>query len=331
MTVLPDQWSTALLAALTERPQLPATLAARLGLHPDNLAELADQLRELGVPLETSVHGHALRPGTPTPAALRAAGFSGAYRYQPQVGSTQDELRRWADDAQAPAPAGAALLAESQTAGRGRRGRVWQAAQAGPPGAGLTFSVLLAPLQLSRLPLLPLAAGVALREACLSYLATAAEPAAGVPGLKWPNDLITPQGRKLAGILLEAELRGGSVRRAVLGIGLNVTAAPGGAACLADLAPGRSWHRAELLAAILRALEHWLSAPDAEILDAWREANFTLGRWVQVQTSGGPVSGQAQALTGSGELQVVTDAGELLTIGAGDVALIGALAAEAPR
>lgn len=336
MTVLPDQWPSDLLTALTERPQLPATLAARLGLHPDALADLAGQLRGLGVPLETSAHGYALRPGTPAPAALRAAGFPGAYRYLPQVASTQDELRRWADDAADPAPAGAALLAESQTAGRGRRGRVWQSAGgeadlSSPAAAGLTFSVLLAPLQLSRLPLLPLAAGVALRGACLSHLPAAAELTAGVPGLKWPNDLITPEGRKLAGTLLEAELRGGSVRRAVLGIGLNVAAAPGGAACLADLAPGRSWHRAELLAAILRALEHWLSAPDAEILDAWRAANLTLGRRVQVQTSGGPVSGRASALTGGGELQVVTDAGELLTIGAGDVALIGTLAAEAER
>ena len=165
---------------------------------------------------------------------------------------------------------------------------------------------------------------MALREACLDFLPAAAQPL----GLKWPNDLITPEGRKLAGILLEAEVRGGSVRRAVLGIGLNVTAAPGGAACLADLAPGQSWHRAELLAAILRALAHWLSAPDAEILAAWRGANLTLGRRVQVQTSGGPVSGWASALTGSGELQVVTDAGELLVIGAGDVELIGALTAK---
>ncbi|UWX65695.1 biotin--[acetyl-CoA-carboxylase] ligase [Deinococcus rubellus] len=326
---MPDQ----LLAALTECPQLPATLAARLGLHPDKLADLALQLQALGVPLEHLVQGYALRPGTPTPAALRAAGFSGTYRYLPQVTSTQDELRRWADDPADPAPVGAALLAESQLAGRGRRGRVWQTAggeddpSSLKTAAGLTFSVLLAPQHLGRLPLLPLAAGVALREACLECLPAAAEP----PGLKWPNDLITEDGRKLAGILLEAEVRGGSVRRAVLGIGLNVTAAPPGAVGLADLAPGHVFRRAELLAAILRALGGWLSAPDAEILGGWRIANRTLGRRVQVQTSGGPVSGQAQRLTDSGELQVVTDAGKVLMIGAGDVELIGELAAGTER
>ena len=182
MTSQPAQLPDHLLAALTEHPQRPVALAAQLGVNLNELADLVGQLRRLGVPLEVSAHGYALRPGTPTPAALRSAGFSGAYRYLPQVASTQDELRRWADDPAAPAPAGAALLAESQLAGRGRRGRVWQSAggEADPSqpedvAAGLTFSVLLAPRPLSRLALLPLAAGVALREACLEQLPAAAE------------------------------------------------------------------------------------------------------------------------------------------------------------
>ena len=97
----------------------------------------------------------------------------------------------------------------------------------------LVFSVLLrgeegSGLTLPDLALMPLAAGVALHAA-------AALPA-GV-GLKWPNDLLTRAGlprRKVAGVLLEAELRGEEARRAVLGIGVNVTAAPEGAAHLAE-------------------------------------------------------------------------------------------------
>lgn len=100
--------------------------------------------------------------------------------------------------------------------GRGRRGRAWT-----PVPGGLTFSVLLrgggedgqTPLTLPELALMPLAAGVAVQAAC------------GAGGLKWPNDLLAPDGRKLAGILLEADLRGEEARRAVLGIGLNVSGA----------------------------------------------------------------------------------------------------------
>ncbi len=304
-----------------------ASLARQLSLSLSEVRALALEARQLGVPVECSGGSYQLASGTPTRTALRAAGFAGAYRYLPQVGSTQDELRRWADDPLSPAPAGAALLAESQRAGRGRRGRAWHPsdpnAAAPAPGQALTFSVLL-PAEVLRpdmLPLLPLAAGLALREACLEHL----PPGAPTPGLKWPNDLLTPDGRKLAGILLEAEFRGGAPRRAVLGIGLNVTAAPPGAACLADLAPGQQLSRAALLAALLRALETWCAAPGSEVRRAWQSENLTLGREVQVLTASGPVRGRAAALTERGELQLLTPKGQTLTIGAGDVELIGAL------
>ncbi|AWN24721.1 biotin--[acetyl-CoA-carboxylase] ligase [Deinococcus irradiatisoli] len=299
--------------------QPEAALAQPLSLSPGELQTLALEARQLGVPVESSGAGYALAAGTPTPAALRAEGFTGAYRYLAQVGSTQDEVRRWADDPHDPAPPGAAVLAETQLAGRGRRGRVWQPT----PGQALTFSVLLPAEVLSpdSLPLLPLAAGVALREACLGRL----PPGTAAPGLKWPNDLLAPDGRKLAGILLEAELRGGSVRRAVLGIGLNVTSAPPGAACLADLAPGYPLNRAALLASLLRSLDLWCRVPGSEVRQAWQAANVTLGRDVQVQAAGGLVQGRACALTEWGELQVLTPQGQTLTIGAGDVELVGAL------
>ena len=187
------------------------------------------------------------------------------------------------------------------------------------PGSGLTFSVLLPAVSPADLPLVPLAAGVALREACRAAL----PPGAARPSLKWPNDLLTPQGRKLAGILLEVEWRGPAVRRAVLGIGLNISAAPEGAACLADLAP--HLNRAEVLVSLLRQLPKWLMAAPERLLAAWRSDNLTLGRAVRVQTAAGLVVGQAQDLTERGELLVLSESGELVTIGAGDVALVGRL------
>ena len=308
-----------LLDLLSELPQGEAVLAAQLDTDTDTLRGWAAQLRRRGVPLSISALGYALAPGTPSRAAMRAAGLSRPYRYCAQVGSTQDELRRWADDPHDPAPPGAVLLAESQTHGRGRRGRHWHT----QPGAALTFSVLLPASPPPQLRLLPLAVGLALREAC----AAALPPGTPLPALKWPNDLLTPSGQKLAGSLLETEWRGSLMRRAVLGIGLNVQAAPPGAACLADLATGQVLSRSAVLSGILAALERWLSADQPEVLRAWRGANMTLGQQVQVQTLSGIVSGIAQALSDEGDLLLTLPSGDTLSIGAGDVALIGKLEA----
>ena len=306
-----------LLGVLSAAPQPAERLASQLGCDPATIPGWARALQRQGVPLEMSELGYALAPGTPTPQAVQAAGFARPYRYCAQIGSTQDALRRWADDALSPAPAGAVLLAESQTGGRGRRGRSWQAPPL--PGAALLFSVLLPVPAPARLNLLPLAAGLAVRDACRAALPAGASP----PGLKWPNDLLSPSGGKLAGMLLEAEWRGPEVRRAVLGIGLNVRAAPEGAACLQDLAAGHGFNRAEVLAGILAALDRWLRAENAEVLDAWRQANVTLGQQVQVQTQSGPVSGVAQDIDKGGALILSLPSGQTLTISAGDVALIG--------
>src|SRR5262245_25019804 len=116
---------------------------------------------------------------------------------------------------------GAVVIADAQTAGRGRRGRVWLS----PPGAGLYVSVLLAPARASRSPdrataLLTLAAGVAIAEAVERVTGLAA-------AIKWPNDLLVGK-RKLAGILAEgvaSQTPAPSVHTVVLGYGLNVSAA----------------------------------------------------------------------------------------------------------
>ncbi|MFC4454464.1 biotin--[acetyl-CoA-carboxylase] ligase [Deinococcus sonorensis] len=290
-----------LLPLLTDQPQSGLRLAAQLGVNRVSVHTLAHALQAEGYPLSVSRRGYALPAGTPAPQLLQLQGRP--YRYLGRCGSTQDELRAWAT-ASPPAPAGAVVLAEQQTAGRGRRGRVWDSS-----GAGLTFSVLLpGSLTLPQLGLLPLAAGVALHEA------------AGVGGLKWPNDLLAPDGGKLAGILLEADLRGEELQRAVLGIGLNVHDAPPGAAHLSAFRPGVT--RAGVLEVLLGRLDRWLNAPAGEVLDAWRRASVTLGQQVQVQTLAGPVSGLALDLAPDGSLLVQPDHGPPLTISAGDVQLI---------
>lgn len=313
-----------LLPLLTETPQSGERLAAIIGVGRVSVNTLARQLQDDGYPVTVSRRGYALEEGTPAPWLLDLQGR--AYRYLGSATSTQDELRAWAADPLSPAPAGAVVLAERQTAGRGRRGRTWESrprSDAGPEaGRNLTFSLLLpSGSDLARLALLPLAAGVA--------LAQTTQALAGVGGLKWPNDLLTPPGtgnvgRKLAGVLLEADLRGEEVSRAVLGVGLNVGSAPEGAACLHEFAPGL--RRSEVLLALLSALDVWLSASAAEVLDAWRACSLTLGRPVQVQTQGGPVTGTARDLAPDGALLIETSSGALHRVTAGDVQLIGKLA-----
>ncbi len=290
-----------LLDVLTTVPQSAERLADQLGVTTEAVgAELARLMGE-GVPLLTTPGGHALALGTPAPTSLRPRGaFGRAYRYLGTLESTQDELRAWRD-----APHGAVVLAERQRAGRGRRGRPWHS-----PGEALTFSLLLSEGPVLDDPTLaPFAAGVALRAAC------------GVGGLKWPNDLLAPDGRKLAGVLLESELRGGRVRRALLGVGLNVRGAPPGGAALGEFRPVQ---RAELLSELLWQLEGWLAAPRGQVLATWREGSVTLGREVRVQTAQGEVCGVARALEWDGALSVETARGTV-RVTAGDVTLVGTL------
>lgn len=174
----------------------------------------------------------------------RLAGPLRAYR---AVDSTQALARAWAD---AGAPEGAVVLADHQTAGRGRRGRPWTA----PAGTSLLVSIVFRPpWPVARWPEIPMAAGCAVAEAV--------EAGARVPvRLKWPNDVVV-EGRKVAGILAEAVAA--SPALVVLGIGVNVS--QGEADWPADLA-GRAQSLAGLSASVTR--EHLLAAILAR-LDAW--------------------------------------------------------------
>ncbi|SHL09243.1 biotin--[acetyl-CoA-carboxylase] ligase [Rhodothermus profundi] len=308
----------ALLAYLSETFTSGSVLAQRLGLSRVAVWKQAHRLQAAGYPVEVvQGQGYRLRPGSPAPHLLHArlqGRFGRAYRYLGRTTSTQDALRAWAE---AGAPEGAVVLAEQQTRGRGRRGRSWVS----PPGAGLYFSVLLRPrLPLTELLRLSLAAGIALAET------------AEVGGLKWPNDLLAPDGRKLAGVLVEAELRGEEVRFLLLGIGLNVHAAPlpPEATYLEAYRPGL--RRVDLLAKLLARLEYWSErlTDAAAICTAWSRYSYTLGRPVRIDTPAGLVEGVAEALASSGALQVRLADGTLRTISAGDVALLSPVSANHP-
>ena len=168
-------------------------------------------------------------------------------------------------------PIGTVVVADHQQAGRGRLGRSWEA----PPGTALLASCVMPFLALA-----PLAAGVAAAEACGPQVR-----------LKWPNDLLL-EGRKLGGILVEA-----SGDRCLVGIGINLSWAPPGAARLeAD--------RETLLARLLPALERWWALAPAEVLEAWRARADTLGRRVRVEVGGETFEGLAEDIAEDGSLVV---------------------------
>ncbi|HUN31180.1 MAG TPA: biotin--[acetyl-CoA-carboxylase] ligase [Trebonia sp.] len=238
-----------------------------------------------------------------------------AIQIVPQTGSTNTDLLDWAGRG---LHEGVVLVAEEQTAGRGRMGRSWVS----PPGAALTFSVLLRPeaLPAARRPWLPLVAGVGTVTSIRMLTGLEAE-------LKWPNDVLIG-GRKVAGILAEAA--GNAV---VVGIGINVSTTseelptgPGGLSPTSLLAEGVPVGRDLLLIEILRSLGQWyktlVAEPDPQrigLLAQYHKLSATVGRDVRVELPGGQaISGLASGIDADGQLLVEADGG-MYQIAAGDV------------
>lgn len=256
-------------------------------------------------------------------AGLRTATLPRAIRCHGAVGSTQDlarELLPTLDDTQLPL----LVTADVQTAGRGRLGRRWEA----PPGAALLLSLALRPAWLAP------ERGVALVWMASAALCEAVEQVAPVAAsLKWPNDLLLPLGdgrAKAAGILLEVSMGAGAIEWAIIGCGVNVSAAPPPAATrypatsVAEAA-GRPVDRLELLRALLRRLDHWharlMAGEQAALHAAWRDRLSGIGEPVRVETGAGPIAGRAEGVDATGALLVRDPAGRLHTVTTGDVGL----------
>jgi biotin-[acetyl-CoA-carboxylase] ligase BirA-like protein len=233
------------------------------------------------------------------------------------VGSTNAEL---AAAAAADAPEGAVLVAEHQVTGRGRLDRVWTS----PPRAGLTVSMLLRPdVPAARRGWLPLLVGVALAE-------SVREVTGVLPSLKWPNDLLARDGRKLAGILAETASSPTHPTAVVVGVGLNVTTTadelPETGTSLARVL-GRPVDRGPLLLAFLRAVEQrylrWvgqLGDPVSSQLAAdYLAWSSTVGTTVSVALpDGSTLDGVAEAVDWDGRLVVATTEGTV-ELASGDV------------
>jgi BirA family biotin operon repressor/biotin-[acetyl-CoA-carboxylase] ligase len=232
-------------------------------------------------------------------------------RHVAETGSTNRDLAALAASG---APDWTVLVADEQTEGRGRHARSWSS-----PRGGLYVSVLLRidpESAKGEVTLLPLAAGLALRDALV-----AAADRKGAPleiSLKWPNDLLTPGG-KLAGILCETTRDNGDWLL-IAGMGVNIAPLPEAArngldqpaTSLAEEAPEAEWPREELLVGLLarmhERLHQWAEAP-GQLRADWWSASALAGRTVTVKSSEGAVTGKPLGIARDGALRLETETG----------------------
>ena len=258
-----------------------------------------------------------VRQPIPEWAAAARSGARVGHRveYHPEIGSTSDRVRAALAAGEGD---GLAVVADRQTAGRGRMGRSWLS----PAGTNLLVSVgLRLDLQAERAWWLAAAAALAVREAT--------RPMAELL-IRWPNDLVTADGLKVAGLLTETTVEGARVTGGVLGMGINVIwqraamppdIAPG-ATSLADLV-GAPVDRVALLADLLAALDGEIRQVEAghSPQARFQAASWLTGRAIEVETPGGRLSGVAGRIADDGglildgpSLQTTVSVGEVIRV-----------------
>lgn len=249
----------------------------------------------------------------------------GAVRFYERVPSTNDVAALWARSG---APDLALVIADQQTAGRGRSGRSWVT----PPGVALAFSLVLFPSQFGEDQIA--------RFTALGTVAVcdAVQGQFGLPTqIKWPNDVLVKR-QKAAGILAEAQWEGAQLGPVILGIGINVASASVSEEYLPrasllfpatslETALGAPVDRLKLLHAVLAQLLTWRShLASPEFLQAWEDRLAFKGEWVQILSASGTKAvpaqeGQVLGLAADGSLRLLTRAGEKITVRVGDLRL----------
>lgn len=252
--------------------------------------------------------------------ALLCGRFGRAIRHLPETDSTNSEALRWLADESGPAPDGAVVVADAQTAGRGRWGRTWVAGT----DTSLMFSLVLRPsLPPERLELLTTLIGVATVEAVRELT--------GIDALlKWPNDVVIGD-RKLAGILVESQSRSGRIETVIAGVGVNLDL--GGVELPDDVAAravslsevsSEVPSRPRLLASILSWAEPlydnlWTDAGPPEIMALASKRSAVLGAEVSLRLpDGSEFVGTANRLLADGSL-VVSSGDEERSVRSGEI------------
>ena len=302
-------------------------LAKELGVSRVAIWSRLERLRASGYVFAASTRkGYALRsvPRHLDPALLdahlRLLKVSPKVEFLAEVDSTNSEAeRRLAVGQEAPF----AVLARTQKAGRGRLGRKWHSAPSGNLYLSLAFRPFIPP---ERLKPFTLWMGLAL---CAHV-----EKSLGLKlGLKWPNDLQSPDGRKVAGMLTEARLDADSVRELVFGVGLNLTGAskdfpadlraPAGSLEAALGSPlDLNREAAGVIAALFRAWEQFEEGTwSRSFRKLWSHHDVLAGKSVRVGLRGDPVAGVVDGIDDEGSLILRTGGGRRAIVSSGEVTL----------
>jgi BirA family biotin operon repressor/biotin-[acetyl-CoA-carboxylase] ligase len=211
---------------------------------------------------------------------------------------------------------GTVIIADMQTAGRGRLSRAWLS-----PEGSLAMSVILKP-SLDNLPQLVMIAS-------LAVVRTIKKVAGLETRIKWPNDILI-KGKKVCGILIENEVKGDRINFAIIGIGINVNFDPLAFPEISDIATslshelGAEVSKAEFTRALLSELEQLYleTQTGAPIYREWQENMEMLGRWIKVKIGEAVEQGKAETVTQNGNLILRRADGSLTEIVAGDVTVI---------
>jgi BirA family biotin operon repressor/biotin-[acetyl-CoA-carboxylase] ligase len=213
---------------------------------------------------------------------------------------------------------GTVVVAEEQTAGRGRMGRTWYSEKC----SGIYFSVILRPpLSPSAAPVLTLMAGVATQHAVSAVTGLSVD-------IRWPNDLLV-NGKKICGILTEMNAELGRLHAVVLGMGINVNHAQIPAelkstATSLRIESGRTWSRAQMIVALLKELETYyhllLEKGNSAIVENWAAAStYAHGKRIRIVTHQGESFASTIGLDPSGALRVRYEDGREEALVAGEV------------
>ena len=233
--------------------------------------------------------------------------------YYPQLTSTMDVARR---EAQQGAAEGTIVVADEQTAGKGRLHRDWLS-----PEGSIALSIILYP-RLLQLPFLIMVASLAVVHSIEAVTGLKSQ-------VKWPNDVLI-NGRKVCGILIESGVGGDRVDYAVIGIGLNVNLRISDYPEILSIATslydelGAEVSRLSLIQRLLAEIERlYLSLPEGEsVYQEWRDSLVTLGKRVRVKSGETMYEGIAESVTSDGSLLLRQGDGSLTRMVAGDVTLV---------
>lgn len=233
--------------------------------------------------------------------------------FKETVESTQKEAHKIAEESEE----GTLIIAEEQTAGRGRMTRAWHS----PKGTGIWMSLILKPnLPPVKAPQFTLIAAVAVAEAIQDVTGL-------TPEIKWPNDLLM-NGKKITGILTELQADADRIRSIIIGIGMNVNqqAFP---AELEDIATslaiekGETISRAKLVQAILKNIEiyykEYVENGFASIKQKWESFAVSIGRHITARTVNGSIRGKAIGITEEGVLKLQDEEGIIHSIYSADI------------